>query len=185
MNIERLTVGLFYGSDTGNTETVTQDLLKQWTLTPITDIEAGIMTVQDYDKFNFIILGLSTWYDGELQSDFENFFEEFKTIDFTGKIVAMYGLGDQYGYGRYFVDGLGILGEIILQNGGTLIGLWPCADYDYEESKAQYNDELFYGLALDDDNEMHKTPERLAQWLSQIEMELKLNLNIVQEVAQV
>lgn len=177
--------GLFYGSDTGNTEAVTQDLLKLWNLTPVTDIAAGMMTVEDYNKFDFIILGLSTWYDGDLQSDFENFFDEFKTIDFTNKIVAMYGLGDQYGYGRYFIDGLGILGEVIEQNGGKLIGLWPCADYDYEESKAQYNDELFYGLALDDDNEMHKTPERLQLWLDQISKELQENLHVIKSPVSV
>lgn len=66
-------------------------------------------------RFGFIIIGHSTWYDGELQSDFEAFFDEFQTIDFTYKIVALYGLGDQYGYDEYFVDGLGVLGEVVLQ----------------------------------------------------------------------
>lgn len=184
MDLQNIRVGLFYGSDTGNTETVTNDLVDAWTLTPITTIEAGVMTVADYDRYDVILLGLSTWYDGDLQSDFENFFEEFKTIDFTGKVVAIYGLGDQYGYGEYFVDGVGILAKVVLANGGTLIGHWPCADYDYEASKAQYTDELFYGLALDDDNEMHKTPERLQKWIAQLTTELEqLSLSHVKECA--
>ncbi|MEL6719317.1 MAG: flavodoxin domain-containing protein, partial [Bacteroidota bacterium] len=118
-------VGLFFGSDTGTTEAITQDFKELWNLTDLEVIEACDMKVEDYAPFNFIILGLPTWYDGDLQSDFEDFFDDFKTIDFTDKIVAMYGLGDQYGYAEYFVDGLGILGKVILENGGKIIGHWP------------------------------------------------------------
>lgn len=170
---EQLSVALFYGSDTGNTEAVTQDFVDLWTLTPLTVISADAMKVSDYDHHDVIIIGLSTWYDGDLQSDFEEFFDDFKTIDFTNKIVAIYGLGDQHGYAEYFVDGIGILAREVEANGGTIIGHWPCKDYDYESSKAQYTEELFYGLALDDDNEMHKTPERLRSWIDQITSEIK------------
>lgn len=173
---DTIRVGLFYGSDTGNTDAVTSDLIAQWSKTPITAIEACDMTISDYDRFDFIFIGLSTWYDGDLQSDFEDFFEDFKLINFTDKVVALYGLGDQYGYAEYFVDGLGILGKVIEENGGKIIGLWPCDGYDYLESKAQYSDSLFYGLALDDDNEVHMTPHRLKKWLAQVENELTVEL---------
>lgn len=173
-NLNDIQVGLFYGSDTGNTEKITEDLIGSWKLTQIDVIEACEMTVADYAKYDFIFIGLSTWYDGELQSDFELFFDDFKTIDFTDKIVAMYGLGDQYGYDEYFVDGLGILGKVIEENGGKIIGLWPCKDYDYVASKAQYTEDLFYGLALDEDNDMHLTEERLLNWLEQVSYELKI-----------
>lgn len=169
--IEEITIGLFYGSDTGNTEEIAKELGKKWSLTQIELIDAAEMTIEDYSRYDYIIIGLSTWYDGDLQSDFEEFFEEFKTIDFTGKTIAMFGLGDQYGYGEYFVDSLGILGEVILENGGHIIGMWPDAEYDYSESKAIYKEGLFYGLAIDEDNEVHLTQERLEKWVSQIGVE--------------
>ncbi|MEM9886520.1 MAG: flavodoxin [Bacteroidota bacterium] len=177
--IDDIKVGLFFGSDTGTTEAITRDFVDAWELTELEVIEACDMKVEDYSRFEFIIIGLSTWYDGDLQSDFEDFFEDFKTIDFSNKIVAMYGLGDQYGYDEYFVDGLGILGKVILENGGKIIGHWPIEGYDYSESKGQLNDTHFYGLALDEDNQMELTQDRLTAWMKQIEQELKGCLELV------
>ncbi|MEM1217881.1 MAG: flavodoxin [Bacteroidota bacterium] len=168
-----LKTGLFWGSDTGTTEIVTKDFMDAWNLTELTAIEGCEMTVEDYGKFDFIIIGVPTWYDGDLQSDFEDFFDQFKTIDFTDKIVALYGLGDQYGYDEYFVDGLGILGSVVLENGGKIIGMWPIEGYEFAKSKGQFNDQLFYGLALDEDNQPEETPDRLEKWVSQVEAELK------------
>lgn len=176
MSFNKIKKGLFYGSDTGNTESVTQELIELLPFDLDLVMEAGIMTAGDYADLDFILLGLSTWYDGDLQSDFENFFEEFKTIDFTGKIVALYGLGDQYGYADYFIDGVGILAKEILNNGGRIIGLWPSGDYDYDESKAQVDEHHFYGLAIDEDNEMHKTKDRLEKWSRQVNEELSSTL---------
>lgn len=168
-----LKAGLFYGSDTGNTEVITQDFVELWDAFPLEVIAAADMTVEDYAKFDFIFIGLSTWYDGDLQSDFEDFYEQFKTIDFSGKIVAMYGLGDQYGYDEYFVDGLGILGKVIIENGGKIIGMWPTEGYEYDKSKGEFTKELFYGLALDEDNQMEMTSDRINAWIPQVVRELE------------
>lgn len=162
-------VGLIYGSDTGMTEEVTHSIVDLCSL-DIDVIEADVVKVSDFDRYDKLILGLSTWYDGDLQSDWEMFFDDFKTIDFQGKKVALFGLGDQYGYGEYFIDGVGILAEIILENGGKITGYWPTKGYDYTESKAEITDEnLFYGLALDEDNQPELTPERLKKWILQVE----------------
>lgn len=170
-------IGLIYGSDTGMTEEIVSSIIDDWQASEIEVIEVSNMKRDDYDRFDKIILGLSTWYDGDLQSDWETYYEnEFQTIDFTGKTVAIFGLGDQYGYGEYFVDGVGILAQTVAKNGGKLIGKWSCKEYDFEESKAQIeeDEDYFYGLALDEDNEPEKTPERLTNWLNQIEKEFNL-----------
>ncbi|MEM9857125.1 MAG: flavodoxin [Bacteroidota bacterium] len=166
-------VGLFFGSDTGNTEGIAHQLKDLWKISEIEMIEACNMSTADYDRFDIIIIGLSTWYDGDLQSDFEDFYEEFKTIDFSGKVVAMFGLGDQTGYAEYFVDGLGILGEVILANGGHIIGMWSSEGYDFDESKGLYNDDYFYGLALDFENQYDMNEPRVEAWLAQVEQEIE------------
>ncbi|MEM6319138.1 MAG: flavodoxin [Bacteroidota bacterium] len=172
--IKDLKVGLFWGSDTGNTEEITNLFTEKWQLTELTSIEACDMSVQDYAQYDFIFLGLPTWYDGDLQSDFEDFFDDFKTIDFTGKVVAMYGLGDQYGYAEYFVDGLGILGKIIQGNGGKVIGFWSREGYDDDiDCIGVFNEKLFWGLAIDEDNQAELTEERLDDWIAQVEREMK------------
>ncbi|MDO6803797.1 flavodoxin [Wenyingzhuangia sp. 1_MG-2023] len=166
------TVGLFFGSDTGITEELTHDIVDAFENIEVKEISEA--KAEDFKPYDFILLGLSTWYDGDLQSDWETFFDEFKTIDFTGKKVAIYGLGDQIGYAEYFIDGVGMLAEVVLENGGEVIGKWPVDGYRHTESKAIIpNDEAyFYGLALDNDNESHLNEERITGWLDLITKKL-------------
>ena len=86
-------IGVFYGSDTGSTEVVKDLLVKEIGKEFVHEIDAYKLKISDFDNYDKIIIGLSTWYDGDLQSDWENFFDDFKTIDFTGKKVAIFGLG--------------------------------------------------------------------------------------------
>ena len=164
---------IIYGSDTGNTEVVTGllvALLKQ------DDVE--IISVDELESSHWeaetslYILGIPTWYDGELQSDWEDYFEEFKEIDFTGKTVAVFGLGDQIGYDEWFCDGIGILAEVVEKNGGKIIGNTVKDDsFDFETSKALKDENTFWGLCLDEDNQDELTEERLKNWVKQIKEE--------------
>jgi len=163
-------IKLIYGSDTGNTELVTEDLVKLLGNVEVTTV--ADLTPEDWDYDNFI-LGIPTWYDGELQSDWEEYFEEFKTIDFTGKKVAIFGLGDQLGYEEWFCDGIGILAKEILKNGGTVIGYTTKDEsYDFETTpKSILKDDVFYGLCIDEDNQGELTQERLKNWVEQLKLE--------------
>ncbi len=168
-------IALFYGSDTGCTDDITKDLTALWGEDELDVREICDVSKEDFNHFDIFIFGLSTWYDGDLQSDWEDFYDEFKKIDFTNKVVAIYGLGDQIGYGEYFVDGIGILAKVILQNGGTIIGHWPYKEYRFTDSIAMIEDKegYFYGLAIDHDNESQLTDERLKKWIQQVKMELE------------
>jgi len=162
-------IKLIYGSDTGNTELVTEDLVKLLGNVEVTTV--ADLTPEDWDYDNFI-LGIPTWYDGELQSDWEDYFEEFKTIDFKGKVIALLGLGDQIGYEEWFCDGIGILAEVIIENGGKVIGYTEKDDsYEFEDSKALVDDDTLYGLAIDEDNQPELTQERLKKWVEQLKKE--------------
>lgn len=170
-------IGLFYGSDTGVTEEITHIILEHWDGEEIDIHEICDVTVKNFEDYSILFLGLSTWYDGDLQSDWEDFFNDFKTIDFKGKIVAVFGLGDQYGYPEYFIDGVGILAKVIIENGGTIIGHWPTDEYDYTESVADMEDGYFYGLALDNDNQSELTDIRIEEWLIKVKEALKQTTN--------
>ena len=161
---------LIYGSDTGNTELVTEDLVKLLGDVEVTTV--ADLTPEDWDHDRFI-LGIPTWYDGELQSDWEDYFEEFKTIDFTGKTVAIFGLGDQLGYDEWFCDGVGILAKVVLDNGGRVIGYTDKDEsYDFDTTpKSIIKDDVFYGLCIDEDNQGELTQERLSKWVEQIKLE--------------
>lgn len=164
-------IGLFYGSDTGFTEAVAEQIASMFEPEIIDVYNIDKSTVEDFSKYDYIIIGLSTWHDGQLQYDWDEFYEDFKTIDFTGKTVALFGLGDQAGYAHYFIDGVGILGEVIYNNGGELIGVWPTEDYDFDHSKAEFQEGWFMGLAIDEDNQPELTEARVQQWVAQIKEE--------------
>lgn len=165
-------IGLFYGSDTGRTEEVVKkigEIVGEENL-KIHDM-SGVKEIDLFANYEYILIGVPTWFDGDLQSDWDYFFEKFQTIDFSGKIVAIFGLGDQVGYAEYFVDGIGTLGNVVMENGGELVGAWSVEGYDFEESKAVFEYEgqnYFMGLALDEDNESELTDERLNAWLEQV-----------------
>ncbi len=162
---------MIYGSDTGNTELVAEDLIKLIDNVEVTTVDE--LTEDDWTNNDKFILGIPTWYDGELQSDWEDYFEEFKTLDFTGKTIAIFGLGDQLGYQEWFCDGIGILGEVILKNGGKLIGYTKNDDsYDLDVTpKSLLDDDTFYGLCIDEDNQSELTQERVEKWVNQIKNE--------------
>ncbi len=163
-------IGLFYGSDTGNTEEITMIMVDKINNENIDVYDIGKVTNSDLEKYQLLILGCPTWYDGDLQSDWEDFFPNLDDIDFNGKTVALFGLGDQYGYGEYFVDGIGIIYDKIIEKGANVVGEWSIDDYDFEESVAE-RDGKFMGLALDEDNESEKTEERIDIWLKQISVD--------------
>lgn len=167
-------IGLFYGSDTGATEYIKDLIVGELGEDTIDVFDAYKVKKEDFEPYDKIIIGLSTWFDGDLQSDWDNFFEEFKTIDFTGKKVALFGLGDQIGYGEYFIDGVGILGNVIAANGGEVIGVWPTDGYDYEASVAEFEPGWFMGLAIDEDNQRDLTHDRVSDWIEQIREEFPL-----------
>ena len=168
---------LVYGSDTGNTENVIDNYLLS-IFEPHFEIETisvSQITPEDWKSHDFYILSIPTWYDGELQSDWEDYFEEFKTIDFTGKTVAIFGLGDQIGYDEWFCDGVGILAKVVEENGGKVIGLTKKDDsFEFESSKALKDENTFWGLCLDEDNQDELTVERLENWYKQLKTEINV-----------
>ena len=87
---------VIYGSTTGNTETLTQSIEKDLKAFGV-DVsvknaaQANPEELKDYDG---IILGSSTWGDGELQDDFVSFEEGMKKVRLNGKKAACFGPGD-------------------------------------------------------------------------------------------
>ncbi len=164
-------IGLFYGTDTGNTERVSKRI-KELIEAKIGTAEVDLLEIykkkkDDMAKYNLLILGMPTWYDGELQGDWEEFITEMQQIDFTGKKVAFFGLGDQYGYASYFCDALGVFSEIAEKKGAQIVGSWPIAGYEHDFSKAQRGD-IFIGLCIDTDNQEELTEQRISAWVPQV-----------------
>lgn len=168
-------IGLFFGSDEGNTQSVARRIAMRLGEgnVDIYDVAAVTqLTFLDYDK---LILGIPTWDFGQLQSDWEEFWRDLEEMDFSGKTVAFVGLGDQFGYGDFFLDAMGMLHDVVVRTAAKVVGYWPTAGYDYESSKAELpGGEQFVGLALDEDQQRELTDTRLDQWCRQLQREFGL-----------
>lgn len=168
-------IGLFFGSDEGNTERVAYRIQERLgeDVVDICDIaDATQLTFADYDQ---IILGIPTWDFGQIQSDWEEFWDDIAAVDFSGKTVALFGLGDQFGYGDYFLDAMGMLHDVIIQTGPKIIGHWSTEGYEFDASKAELPGAgKFVGLALDEDQQEQLSADRLNRWCTQIHAEFGL-----------
>lgn len=162
-----MSIGIFYGSNGGVTEGVAEMIKDKLGL----DADLHDISDVDMDKFHeysHIIIGTSTWGDGELQDDWDNCFEDFETVSFAGKTLAFFGTGDQDGYEDNFVDGMGILYKVAINNGAFVVGDgWSTESYDFDESVA-VEDDAFVGLAIDDDNQDDLTEGRVEKWVETI-----------------
>ncbi len=160
-------VRIFYGSTTGNTGEVAALIAESLgdTVEYVRDISCA--SVEDVSGAEALILGVSTWDDGQLQQDWENFLPKLDEIDLQGKPVALFGLGNSYGFSEQFCDAMGILYRKIVQRCGRVVGFWPNEGYSFKASDALVNGH-FCGLALDQDNDRAKTPDRVRRWVDQI-----------------
>jgi flavodoxin I len=161
-------IGLFYGTQTGNTQSAAEAIQQEFGGSSVVELhDVANADTDDFAAYDCLIIGCPTWNIGELQSDWEGFYEELDSVDFTGKKVAYFGPGDQLGYADNFQDAMGILEEKISELGGTTVGQWSVDGYDFNESRA-VKDGKFVGLALDDDNQSELTDTRIKQWVAQL-----------------
>lgn len=164
-------IGFFYGTTTGKTESAAEMIKDEFGGDSVVTVhDIADVSDSDFSDYEYLIIGCPTWDIGELQSDWDGFFEELDNIDFSGKKVAYFGTGDQMGYAENFQDAMGILEEKISSLGGKTVGYWSTDGYEHEASKADKGGK-FVGLALDDDNQSELTEPRIKEWVDQLKTE--------------
>ena len=172
-------IGLFFGSDEGNTETVAQKIQTCLGEAHVDIHDISDVTQLDFAPYQFILLGIPTWDFGQIQSDWEEFWPDAETMDFTGKTVALFGLGDQFGYGDFFLDAMGMLHDVVVAAGAKIVGHWSAEGYEFDASKAfDVQSNRFVGLALDEDQQPELSNQRINQWCKQLVVELGLALEL-------
>jgi flavodoxin I len=169
-------MGLFYGTNTGFTELVAGLIEREFS-----DVAPNLITLHDMAEtpiekmlvYDYLIIGCPTWNIGQLQDDWDNLFLALDGLDLRGKKVAIFGLGDQYGYPDNYCDAIGILGRKFAALGAELVGFTSSEGYQFTHSLGVEGDR-FMGLALDEENESDRTPERIVEWVWQLVDEFDL-----------
>ena len=156
---------VIYGSTTGNAASAAQTIAEK--LGGATVKEVSSASKSDLTDFDNIILGSSTWGYGELQDDWFGFLPTIKEVGLAGKTVAVFGVGDQFGYSDTYVNAMGELYNAAIAAGANVIGATSTDGYSFNESTA-VRDGKFVGLALDYDNQGNLSEDRIAAWVAQI-----------------
>ena len=133
-------------------------------------VNAEEISEELFISFDQIIMGVATWFDGELPNFWDEFVPALEELDLTGKKFALFGLGDQKGYPENFLDGVGIMGEILEGQGATLVGFTSSEGYEFESSRALRNKQ-FLGLAIDFENQGSMNKQRVAAWIEELRKE--------------
>ncbi|MEL6603363.1 MAG: flavodoxin [Cyanobacteria bacterium J06614_10] len=164
-------IGIFYGSTSGVTEEIAEKIYEEIgdSACDLYSMEEDFDDVDDLLKYDYLLLGCSTWGAGEVQNDWREplFDMEVEKPDFSGKTIALFGAGDCTGHGKHFVGALGILYDQFTALGAQIVGAVPVEGYSFEASTA-IRDGKFVGLPLDEVNESDKTDQRIANWLNSL-----------------
>lgn len=134
------------------------------------EINVENITREEFLAQQNYILGVPTWFDGELPNYWDEFMPDLEELDLKGKTFALYGAGDSKGYSENFVDAIGLLGNAIEERGGKLIGFTKNEGFTFESSKALRGNE-FCGLPLDFENHARQVKPRITAWVEQLKKE--------------
>lgn len=160
-------VGIIYGSSTGTCEAIANSMAQKLGVAPADVMNAGEITAAQVAPYEVLLLGTSTWGDGEVQDDWYEGIKVLKSADLKGKTIALFGCGDSESYCDTFCDGIGVLYEDLKDSGCTIVGKVPTDGYNFSSSISVV-DGMFVGLPLDDINEDNKTEARVDAWLEEI-----------------
>jgi flavodoxin I len=174
-------IGILFGTDTGRTRRIAKLIGQKLGDTADAPLNINKISVDDFLAYDALILGTPTYGDGELpglsvglqNESWEEFLPKLAGADMKGKIVALFGLGEQDKYGDFFCDALILLHDAVTACGATVVGGWPLDGYSFKASQAVI-DGRFVGLPLDQILQPALTEARLDTWLTQIRPALGL-----------
>jgi len=166
-------IGLFFGPLKGSVNRVAEKVKAAIGEQNIDMILVNDATTADLEKYDLIIFGISTvgketWDSNYSNTDWSKFFPNISKVDFSGKTVAIFGLGDHITYANHFVNAMGVLAKELQKQGASIVGQVDPTNYEFDESEAIINGE-FIGLPIDEDFEPELTDERIANWVKSLQ----------------
>lgn len=156
-------IGIFYGSTTGCTEDVANNIAQQLGVEANDIHNVGTTDAAEALKYDTLLLGSSTWGCGDLQDDWYDFLDALSAQDLSGKKVALFGCGDSDSYPDTFCGALGQIYDALQSTGCTFIGSYEPTDYNVTDSDV-CRDGSFVGLAIDVSDDDAKNQSRTEHW---------------------
>jgi flavodoxin I len=164
-------IGIIYSFNTNKTSQAARKIGEEFG-NDVEQVNAETITEEKFLSFDNLILGVPTWFDGELPNYWDEFVPALEDLDLKGKSVAVFGNGNQKGYPENFVDGVGIMANLLEGRGAQLVGFTPSKGYEFENSLALRGDQ-FAGLALDFENQAPQINGKIKKWVEQLKNEFR------------
>lgn len=160
-------VGIIYGSTTGTCDSIANTIAEKMGVEKSNVLDICNVDADKIAEYDVLLLGTSTWGDGELQDDWYDGLKTLTSVDLSNKTIAIFGCGDGESYCDTFCDGIGLIYQDIKDSGATIVGKVSTEGYNYSSSVAEVDGE-FVGLPLDDVNEDDLTESRVENWVASI-----------------
>jgi flavodoxin I len=162
-------IAIFFGPLNGSVHRVAKLVASKIGTETVDLIHIATASATDLAKYNKIIFGISTvgkdsWQQKFDNTDWSHFFHVVDAFNFTGKKIAIFGLGDHITYAYHFVDSMGLLAKTIKRQGGEIFGQVSTEGYTFQDSEALMEGQ-FVGLPIDEDFEPELTEERVSAWV--------------------
>ena len=154
--------GIFYASNTGTTADVASRLAEIMGIAGEDIHNVADTAPSELGQYETIIIGSSTWGDGDFEDDMYDFIDGAQALDLHGHRVAVFGCGDQT-MSDTFCNAVGKLYHKMKGTGATMIGEYPAVGYNFRHSDASVGDTM-RGLVLDQVNHPEYTDRRLREW---------------------
>jgi flavodoxin I len=165
--------GIFYSFNSTKTAKAAEKIVAEFgPEINIVSVNAEELTEELFLSFTNLILGVPTWFDGELPNYWDEFVPALEDLDLKGKTIAIYGLGNQHEYPENFGDAVGIMAKLVQERGAKLVGLTSIEGYNYESSLAEL-DGKFLGLILDQESQPRLSKDRIAHWVIDLKSQFK------------
>ena len=166
-------IGIVYSFNTHKTSKIAKQIADAFKgSAKVEMVNAEEITADQFEQFDNLICGTSTWFDGELPNHWDEFIPDIEDMKLKGKTIALFGLGDQKGYPENFLDGLGILAGIFEARGARMVGFTSTEGYSFESSRAERGDQ-FCGLGIDYESQGNKNKNRVKAWVDKLKLEFK------------
>lgn len=138
----------------------------------IEKIDADTLAPKQFLSYDNLILGVPTWFDGELPNYWDEFVPAIEEMDLSKKRIAIFGNGNQVDYPENFGDAVGVMAEILEGQKAKIVGFTSVEGYSFESSAALRSNE-FVGLLLDFENQNKMNDSRIHGWVTSLKKEFK------------
>ena len=163
-------VGLFYSHKTNKTSIVAEKVARAFGEENVDKLDIETIDADTFLKYDNLVLGLSTWFDGELPQYWDEFLPSIENINLDNKKIGIFTLGDQKNYPQNFGDAIGIIADLMEDKNAHVFGKTSTEGYTYERSLAE-KDGDFLGLIIDFENQKDLTDTRISAWVEGLKKE--------------